>query len=204
MSIFINIYHLCYDFLYILVDNFYYPTHLWTVWCKIMMFYLELFVYLFHHLIVQIGSVVWNDPFWNPMSTYNLFFDESADHGLSKTCIWDDFYLFYEVIDDHKNESMPVRSFRGNWSDDVHAPHWEKPRRCHDMQLHWRHVNLISINLAFIAFLGILNAVTFQSWPIIISSHNLSGHSVSVNMCSTNSFTNLFDNFVYFWGIDAS
>ena len=54
-------------------------------------------------------------------------------HWSSNTGIWCRFYPFCEIIDNHKDESMSIRSFWGNWSNDVHAPHRERPGWCHDM-----------------------------------------------------------------------
>ena len=72
--------HLCHNLLYILVSSFYCPIHLWAVWCRIVMFDLELLTYLIHHFVVQVGGIIRNDPFWNSISTYDLSFDELADH----------------------------------------------------------------------------------------------------------------------------
>ena len=87
MPILVGVSHFGHDLLDILVCSFYCPIHLWTVWCKIVMFDLELLTYLVHHFVVQIGSIIRNDPFWNPISAYDLFLDELADHRSSDTCI---------------------------------------------------------------------------------------------------------------------
>ena len=44
----------------------------------------------------------------------------------------------------------------------------------HDMQIIWRYMNLVCINLAFMAFSRKLNAIIFQRQPIIFGFHDLS------------------------------
>ena len=52
-----------------------------------MVLYLELLADLLHHLVIQIGDVIRDDPFWNPIATYNIFLDETANHRLNDTGI---------------------------------------------------------------------------------------------------------------------
>ena len=44
---------------------------------------LELLIDLLDHLVIQIGGVIRDDPFWNPISAYNLFFDEATNHRVT-------------------------------------------------------------------------------------------------------------------------
>ena len=80
MPILVGVIRFGHNLLDILICSFYYPIHLWTVWCRIMMLDLELLTYLVHHLVVQIGSIIRNDPFRDFISAYNLFLNELADH----------------------------------------------------------------------------------------------------------------------------
>ena len=63
---------------------------------------------------------------------------------------------------------MPIESFEGDWPDHIHAPYGEGPLGYRDMKWCWKDMDLVSIDLTFMAFLGIIDAVSFESQPIII------------------------------------
>ena len=84
---------------------------------------LELLTDLLHHLVIQIGGVI-----------RMIFFEILYRHIISflmKRQITDRVTLVYdaasthfrEIIDNHKDESMSIKSFWGDWSNDIHAPH---------------------------------------------------------------------------------
>ena len=87
MPILIRIRHFGHDFLDIFICSFYCPIYLGTVWCRIVVLYLELLTDLFQHLVIQIGGVIQDDPFWNPILAYNLFLDETINHKSSNAGI---------------------------------------------------------------------------------------------------------------------
>ena len=61
--------HLLYDFLDVLICCLYSPIHLRSVRRRVVVVYLKLLAELSDHLVIDIGTVVCNDSFWDAVST---------------------------------------------------------------------------------------------------------------------------------------
>ena len=69
MSVFVCHRHLLYNFLDVLVSNLHIAIHLRPVRVRIMMLDLELLTELGDHRVVEIHTIVSNNPLWDTIST---------------------------------------------------------------------------------------------------------------------------------------
>ena len=72
--------HLLDNLLDILISSFNSPIHLGSVRRRIMMCNLELATQLFHHLVVQVRSIINNDLIWHTITAYELILDKLHNH----------------------------------------------------------------------------------------------------------------------------
>ena len=86
MPILICHYHLLYDLLNILVGGFNCAIHLWSIWRRVVMLYLELRVEFSDYLIIKIGTIVCDNPFGDAVSADKIMLDESSHHILGYRC----------------------------------------------------------------------------------------------------------------------
>jgi len=112
------------------------------------MFDLEFFTHSFHQVTVEIGGIV-------------------SDDSLLIGC---GFNPFCEVVYGHQNEPMSMGSSGFNWSDDIHTPSGERPRRTRCIEFVGRYSYHISMYLALVTLLNILDAVYFHSHLEILCS----------------------------------
>lgn len=80
------------------------------------------------HSVVQISTIVYDNPFGDAILTYKIMLDEPSyyvlGNGSKRGCL----YPLCKVIDSHKNETMSIGSGRFNFSNHVNAPHCKRPR----------------------------------------------------------------------------
>ena len=82
MLVFIGYHHLLYDLIYVFVGIFHCAIHLRFVWRRVMMLNLELHAEFSDHDIVEVGTIVSDDPLRDSISTCNVMLDESSHHIL--------------------------------------------------------------------------------------------------------------------------
>ena len=76
MLVFVCHCHLLHNLLDVLISCFNSPIHLRPVRRRVVMLYLELFIELGDHCIVEICTIVRNDPLWYTISTNQIVSDE--------------------------------------------------------------------------------------------------------------------------------
>ena len=76
MPIFIGHYHLLYNLIYVLVGNFHRAIHLRSLWRRVVMLDLELHAEFSNHSIVEVGTVVSDNPFRDVVSIDKVMLDE--------------------------------------------------------------------------------------------------------------------------------
>ena len=79
MSILVRHDHLLHNLLDILVCRLYSTIHLRSVRRRIVMFNPEIFTKLFHHLVIEIRTIISDDSLRNPITTDDFLLDESGN-----------------------------------------------------------------------------------------------------------------------------
>src|SRR3954471_10350559 len=87
MPISVGHYHLLYNLLNVLVSRFNIAIHLWTIRRRIVMLDLEGLTKLLHQLVIKIRSIISNDLFRNPITTYYVVLDKASNHLFGDTRI---------------------------------------------------------------------------------------------------------------------
>ena len=111
---------------------------------------LELSAKFGNHSIGKVSPIVGDDPFGDTITIDEVVFDESGYHVLGDWGKGGDFDPFGEIINSDKNEEMSIGSSGLDLSNHVNAPHCKWPWSGHDVQRDRRHVDLVSIDLAFV------------------------------------------------------
>ena len=97
------------------------------------MLYLELITELGDHLVVEIGTIVHNDPLRYTVPTDQVVPNKTCydvlGYGSKGSC----FNLLRKTINCYQDEMMPVRCRRSDHSDHVNAPHCKSPRSHQDV-----------------------------------------------------------------------
>ena len=88
-----------------------------------MMLYLEFLAEFSDHLVVEIGTIVRNDPLWYTISTDQIMSDKSRHDVLGYYIKGSCLNPLRKVINCYQNEAMPVRRSRYDLADHVDAPH---------------------------------------------------------------------------------
>ena len=120
--------HLLYDLLEILIGSFHCAIHLWPIWRRVVMLYLELRAGFGDHLVFEIDTIVYDNPFEDVVSANEIMFDESSHDILGNRCERGCFYPLGKVIDSNEDETMPIRSSRFDFSNHINAPTSQRPK----------------------------------------------------------------------------
>ena len=62
------------------------------------------------HFVVEVGTIVCDNPFGDVVSTYEIMFDESSHDILGNRCKRGCFYPLGKIVNCHKDETMSVGS----------------------------------------------------------------------------------------------
>ena len=92
-----------------------------------MVLYLELLAELSDYLVVKIGTIIRNDPFWYTVSTDQVVSNEPCHDVLGYGGLGSCLNLFREVINRYQDETMPVGCRRPDFADHIDAPHCKRP-----------------------------------------------------------------------------
>ena len=91
---------------------------------------LELLAQSGDHSIIQICTVVCDDPVGYTIPTYEVLLDEAGNHifcnGGEGSC----FDPFGEIVNGNQDEAMSVGSCGLDLPNHIDSPHSEGPRRC--------------------------------------------------------------------------
>ena len=82
MPVFVSHNHLLYDILNILVGGFHCAIHLWSIRRRIMVLDLELHAELCGHSVVEIGTIVRDNPFGDSILIDEVMLNNSGHHNL--------------------------------------------------------------------------------------------------------------------------
>ena len=159
---------------------------------------LELHAEFSDHGVVEVGTIVSDDPLRDTIPADEVMLDESSHDVLGNQGKLSCFNPLYKVVNGDMNETMPIRGSRLDFSDHISPPLCEWPRSSRDIQRYWRHVNLISIDMAFMESPRVVVAISFNSRPIVTSHQNLLGHSVSAGMSFEDTFMHVFHDLLCF------
>ena len=132
-----------------------------------MMLYLKLFAELGDHCIVEICTIVCNDPLWYTVSIDQIVSDKPGHYVLGHCSKGSCLNLFRKLINCCQNETMPVRRGRSNLANHIDALHCKRPRSCQNIQRNGRYMHLIIIDLALMTGPRMLITIGFHSGPII-------------------------------------
>ena len=115
-----------------------------------------------NHSIIEIGSIIGDDPFRDTILAYEVVSDESGYHILCDRGKRSGFDPLGEIINSDQNEAMSIGSGWLDLSNHVKAPHCKWPRSGHDFQRDKRHMDLVGINLAFVASPRVLMEISLH------------------------------------------
>ena len=163
-----------------------------------MVLYLELLVELSDHLVIEIGTIVRNDPLWYTVSTDQIMPNELCHDVLGYSRKGSCFNPLRKVINSYQDETMPVRCSRSDFTNYVNAPHCKRPQRGQDFQRNGRNMHFVSIHLALVANSTMVIAIIFYGGPIATSSQNIFDHGMSSGVSLKGNLTHLFNDFCYF------
>ena len=82
---------------------------------------------------------------------------------------------------------MTVRRFRSALIDDIHPPYREGPWSRHGVQVSWRGVDLVSMDLTLTALLYEVHAIALYSKPEVTCPHYLLGEHEAAHVWTANS-----------------
>ena len=134
------------------------------------------------HFVIEIGTIICDDPFGDVVPTYKIMLDESSHNILGNICERGCFYPFGKVIDNNKDETMPIRSGRLDFSNHVNSPHRERPRGCQNIQWNLRYMHFVCLYLAFVTRSGIAITINFHRGALVSFSQNLLSHCMSIGV----------------------
>src|ERR1043165_4533051 len=106
MPILVSYCHLLYNLLNVLVGGFHYAIHLRPIRRRVMMLDLELRAEFGDHLIVEIRTVICDNPFRGTIPTDKIMFDESSHNILGNRCERGCLYQLGEIVNCHKDETV--------------------------------------------------------------------------------------------------
>ena len=109
------------------------------------MLYLKLFAELGDHRIVEICTVVRNDPPWYTVLTDQIMLNKPRHDVLGYYSKGSCLDPLCKVINGFQNEAMPVRRSRSDLADHVDAPHCKGPRRYQNIQGNQRYMHLLNV-----------------------------------------------------------
>ena len=132
MLVFICHRYLLYNLLDVFVSYFDSAIHLRPVGRRIMVLYLELFIELSDHCVVEIRTIVSNNSLWHAVSTYQIMSDKPRHVILGYCSKRGCLNPLREVTNGYYDETMPIGSGRPDFSDHVDAPHCKGTRSCQD------------------------------------------------------------------------
>src|ERR1044072_8552879 len=92
MHIFVSHCHLLYNLLNVLIGGFHCAIHLRLIWRRVMMLNLELRAEFDDHFIVEIGTVICDNPFGSAIPIDKIMLDESSHDILGNRCERGCFY----------------------------------------------------------------------------------------------------------------
>ena len=82
MPVFVCDFHFLYDLFNVLIHDFDITIHLWPVTGRIVMLNLELLTQCSDHSVVDICTIVSDDPFWDTIPANEIFLDETGSNIL--------------------------------------------------------------------------------------------------------------------------
>ena len=78
MPVFIGHHHFLHNILYILVGGLHCAIHLWSVWRRVVVFNFEPHAKFSDHGIVEVGTIVSDDPLRDAILTDEVMLDEKG------------------------------------------------------------------------------------------------------------------------------
>ena len=86
------------------------------------------------HLVVEISTIVCDNPFGEAVSADEIMFDESSHDILGNRCVRGCFYPLGKLINIDEDEPVSIKSSRFDFANHVNASHRERPRGGHNIQ----------------------------------------------------------------------
>ena len=117
-----------YTLLDVLVSCFNNPIHLRPVGRRVMMLYIELLAELSDHCIVEICTIVHNDPLWYTISKDQIVPNKPCHDVLGYCSKGSCLNPLCKIINGYQNEAIPVRRSRSDLANHVDTPHCKGPR----------------------------------------------------------------------------
>ena len=120
--------HFCQYLLHVLVGYFYGSVHLKVIWEEFWCSF-ELLTKLLNWPSVQIGSIIYYEPFQDTIAKYDVFLDESSYYCLGNIFLRWNFFPLGAVVYCHQDVFVPICNFWCNNPNDIYNPCWERPRQ---------------------------------------------------------------------------
>ena len=136
-----------YDLLDVLICGFDNAIHLRPVRGRIMVLDLELHAQCGDHIIVEIRTIVCDDPLWDTVPIYEILFDESGHNILGYKSEGSCLNPLREVVNGDQDEVVFIGSCRFDFSGHINTLHCEWPGSSQDIQRNWRYMHFVSIDL---------------------------------------------------------
>ena len=152
------------------------------------MLYLELFAEFGDYLIVEICTIVRNDPLGYTIPTNQSMPNKPCHDVLGHCSKGSCFNPLRKVINSYQDETMPVGCRRSDLTDHINPPYCKRPRCRQDIQRNWRNMHLVCVYLAFMACPRMLVAVSFHGGPETSCPKDLLCHCMSTGMCTKGPF----------------
>ena len=86
------------------------------------------------HSIVEIHTIVCDDSLWDAVPTDEILFNESGHNILSNESERSCLNPLHEIVNDHQDEAVSIRSCSFDFSNHIDAPHCEWPGSSQDVQ----------------------------------------------------------------------
>ena len=128
---------------------------------------LELLAQSGDHSVVQVCTVVRDDPVGDTIPAYEVLLDEAGNHIFCNRGEGSCFDPFGEIVNGNQDEAMSIGCRGLDLSNHVNAPHCKWPLSYQHVERNWRNVHLIGVDLAFMAGTGVLMEISFHGRPVI-------------------------------------
>ena len=145
---------------------------LWPV-CRWLMESHVVFLQQVNHFLLEVGTIIWNDLVWDPISTDDVVPDKLCNVRCFQHSIWLGLDPLCKVIYRDQYELMTIWSLWSNSPDHINSPNRKWPWRSHVIQLWRRDVHAVCMDLAFVASPNKTNTILLHGGLVITLSENL-------------------------------
>ena len=111
---------------------------------------LELLAQSGDYSVVQICTIVCDDPVGDTIPAYEVLLDEAGNHILRNIGKGSCLDPLGEIVNSNQDEAMSVGRCGLDLSNHVNTPHCKWTQSGHDIQRDRRHMDFVSVDFAFV------------------------------------------------------